>query len=1065
MRASSPIRQLAALGAIALVGFLVLAAHAGTASAGARAARTRRPVLTAAARPDPAAALPAALRSARVVRADTDTVIVRRPAPADSAASDTSASDSAASGTSARRAGTVPADTAAADTSVARRVVADTTALAARSVTVPDPDAALFARADTARTDTTRRAREYLPGVPTDGTAVAAVDRRVPGLRGVRGAYFQRQTTLDSTAYTYTVRESVGGADVRVPVVLTLDEFIAAQRRASLQTGLRALTSQRADRGRRRDGVGITVDIPGGEQSAFRTLFGKNEVDLTVSGRSNVDLGVAYNQSELQDALATNPGGSLAPDFAQQLNLSVAGTIGDKLRINVNYDTESQFQFENQVSLVYTGYQDDIVQRIEAGNVLLQTPSELIQGGQRLFGVRTDLRFGPLALTAVASQQDAESSEVVIEGGSQSTPFSIQPTEYEDNTHFFLGYAFHNTWDGSHVQPALRRLAPGFREIVGIEVFRHEPGLASNPTTTDDIITATALADLGEPGGTLVPNAPRGPGLNVLRGGEEYLAAVDSLGQNPFTDVVLPAPESDVYTEADLARIKANAGLNLDAAFGLPAGGSASGLFRRLRRDIDYTIDAQLGTVSLTAALQENDFLAVAYQYRRDDGTVVTVGDFGLATSNAQERTVLKLLRGDTPNPALPTWDLTMRNIYRIGGRSLNPSAFTLGLTYEASGGAAQAEFPDVRFGNAQTLIQVLGLDRHNVQNQPTPDEIFDFDPGLTVNAETGRVIFPVRQPFGDYLASLIRTGRTVSGTALDVGFTAPTTRDDAVARYVFPQLYNLQAVRARQDFPGISRYRIRGEFRSAAQSVFNVGFNLVAGTVRVTSGGQPLVENTDFRVNIAAGTVEIINPALLQSGRQVRVQVEQNQIFAIGAKTLLGLRADYRVAENTVFGGTLMRLSERPLNDRYDIGTEAIDNSILGLDGRYIAEPRWITRALDALPLLQTRAPSRVELRGEFARLTPGHPQTLAFDQTVRRLRDDGGVPLPEDEIGGVSYIDAFEGSENAYSQLGEAGGWRLAAVPTGAGPAGAVTPGGEVATAAQIGDPNYSRCRRSPR
>ena len=464
MRASSPLRQLAALGALALVGFLTLAVHAGTASAGEGAAQMRRFAPTATGQPDPARvdSLTAALRAARIARADTDTVVVRRDSLA--------ALDAGAA-----RAGA--ADTVRADTAVARRLAADTTALEARTVSVQSPDDALFARADTAQADTTRRALEYLPGVPTDGTAVAAVDRRVPGLRGVRGPYWLRQTTLDSTAYTYTVRESVGGEDVRVPAILTLDEFVAAQRRSTLQTGLRALTSQRADRGRRREGVGITVDIPGGEQSAFRTLFGKNEVDLTVSGRSNVDLGVAYNQSELQDALATRPGGSLAPDFAQQLNLSVAGTIGDKLRINVNYDTESQFQFENQVSLVYTGYQDDIVQRIEAGNVLLQTPSELIQGGQRLFGVRTDLRFGPLALTAVASQQDAESSEVVIEGGSQSTPFSIQPTEYEDNTHFFLGYAFHNTWDGSHVQPALRTLAPGFREIVGIEVFRHEPGL------------------------------------------------------------------------------------------------------------------------------------------------------------------------------------------------------------------------------------------------------------------------------------------------------------------------------------------------------------------------------------------------------------------------------------------------------------------------------------------------------------------------------------------------------------------------------------------------------------
>jgi cell surface protein SprA len=1051
VHASSPLRHLAALGALAAAAFVGLAVHADTAEAGPGAGRPARWAIAAdttdSTRTADSLRAVAAFEAGDLGLADSlfaalgDRAVLR---------------PSAVPGDTVVPAPIAAADTVIADTTVAGRAVADTFAVAVRPVMLAaaDPDAP----ADTVRTDTTRRALEYLPGIPTTGTGVASVERRLPGIRGTRGGYWQRQTTLDSTEYTYTVRESIGGEDVRVPAILTLEQFVAAQRRASLQTGFRTLATQRADRGRRRAGVGITVDIPGGEQSAFRTLFGKNEVDLTVNGRSNVNLGVAYNQSDLQDAISARPGGSLAPDFAQELNLNVAGTIGDKLRINVNYDTESQFNFENQVSLVYTGYEDDIIQRIEAGNVLLQTPSELIQGGQRLFGLRTDLRFGPLALTAVASQQDAETSEVVIEGGSQATPFSIPPTDYEDNTHFFLAYAFHNTWDGAHVEPGTRTLPPGFREIVGIEVFRHDQSVLGTPAPGDEIITAVALADLAEPGGTAPTPEGRETGLSVLRGGRAYLAQFSGPGQDPFRDTPLPDSLIDVYSEADLDRIRTDLQLS-PAAYGVPPGGSASGAFRRLRRDIDFTFDAQLGTLSLTSALQENDFLAVAYQYRLNDaaGTIVTVGDFGETRNAAQERSVLKLLRADRPVPAQPTWDLTMRNIYRIGGRSLTPTAFTLGLTYEASGGAPSTEFPDITFGNAQTLLQVLGLDRTNIQGDPTPDELFDFSNGLTVNAESGRIIFPVRQPFGDFLDRLIREGRTVSGQTIDRTPPPNGTLAEAATRYAFPQLYTTEASLARTQFPALSRYRIGGEFRSAAQSVFNVGFNLVQGTVRVTSGGQPLVENTDFRVNYSAGTVEIVNPALLQNGRQVRVQVEQNQIVAIGSKTLLGLRADYRVAENTTFGATLMRLSERPLVDKFNIGTEAIDNTVLGFDARYIAEPRWITRALDFLPLLQTRAPSRVELRGEFARLNPGHPQTLAFSQTVRRLADDGDVELPEDELRGLSYVDDFEGSENAYSQLGDAGGWRIAGPPVTSGPEGSITPGIELTQPEQVGDPRY--------
>ena len=118
------------------------------------------------------------------------------------------------------------------------------------------------------------------------------------------------------------------------------------------------------------------------------------------------------------------------------------------------------------INKVYTGYDDDIVQRIEAGNVFLQSPSELIRGGQRLFGLRTDLRFGPVSVTAVASQQDAESSELVLEGGSQTTNFSLAPYDYEDNTHFYLAYLFYNWWDEGHADPNVIAAPPGFDSVI-----------------------------------------------------------------------------------------------------------------------------------------------------------------------------------------------------------------------------------------------------------------------------------------------------------------------------------------------------------------------------------------------------------------------------------------------------------------------------------------------------------------------------------------------------------------------------------------------------------------------
>ncbi|PAP79246.1 cell surface protein SprA [Rubrivirga sp. SAORIC476] len=911
--------------------------------------------------------------------------------------------------------------------------------------------------ADTTEVDSTLRARTYFQQPARTGSSVSIVPPFRPGIRGRLGTYWRRDVTLDSAAYVYRVRESVGDTEVRAPAEVSLSEFLAARRTEALGDQFRTLAAQRSDRQQaRRSGFGFAVDIPGGEQSAFRTLFGKNEVALTVNGTSNVNLGVRYDRNDLQDALARG-GSPFAPDFGQELNLNVAGTIGDKLAINVNYDTQSQFDFENQVSLVYTGYEDDIIQRIEAGNVFLQTPATLIRGGQRLFGLRTDLQFGPLAVTAVASQQDAETVDRVFEGGADAQTFSLAPYEYEDNTHLFLGYAFHNWWDRAHERPQNPQLPPGapgqggFRRFVGIEVWKHEPGLINSTQEGVETTWAVALADLGEP-------------TSVLDGGEAYLGAFDPVtGQYANEAAPLPNPALDQYPDAVLDGVRVNgatatvetitAGLERP----LPASGAfANNVFRRLRANIDYTFDAQLGWISLATSVTDSDLIAVAYQYETLDGRLVTVGDYGRpaqSTSQTGPRTILKLIRSDRATPIDPLWDLTMRNIYRVGGRSLNPTTFELGITYKPAGSSAGTTPPAAELSFEQrTFLEVLGLDRVNEQGLANPDDVFDFSSGVTVNPDNGRVIFPVRQPFGDYLRNLIETGWTVGtiGAPSDNGrivvSTGSLTPAQAVAKYVptlsdgteaGESLYDLTSDNARRRLPRLSDYRVEGQFKSATQSVFNIGFQLVEGTVRVTSGDLELVEGTDYRVNYTAGTVEITNPQYLLEGQRVAVSVEQNKFFSIGSKTLLGLRADYRLSEDFGLGATWMRLSERPLGDKFRVGEEALNNSIVGFDGAFRAEPRWLTRAIDALPLIQTRAPSRLEFRGEVARLNPGHPQTFAYDRTRDALRDQG-LDFAEDEQSGVSYVDDFEGSENAYTALRFTDGWRIAAPPEDAGPEG---------------------------
>ncbi|MDT0630287.1 cell surface protein SprA [Rubrivirga litoralis] len=975
----TPRRRLALLGAASVGVLLVLAAHAGTVEAG-----------------------PGAPRGAGwLAPADSDTVRTTPPAPAPPAAVPLRAAPPAAG------------------------------------------DSALVGGA----ADSTERAEAYFRGPRAPGLGAALAARRRPGVRGRLGTYWRREVTLDSAAYRYRVRETVGDADVRAPADVGLGEFLMARRQEAVGETFRSLAAQRSQRQTRRNGLGFAVEIPGGEESAFRTLFGKNEVSLTVNGTSDLNLGVRYDQSDIQAARRLKPPG-VDPDFGQDLTLNIAGMVGDKLTVNVNYDTNSQFEFENQVSLVYEGYEDDILQRFEAGNVFLQTPATLIQGGQRLFGLRTDFQFGPLAVTAVASQKDAQTVQQTITGGADVRTFALAPYDYEDDTHFFLGYAFHNWWDAGHQDPSQPTLPPGapgqagFRELVGVQVWKHEPSLRTLIREDQETTWAVALADLGEPAA-------------VLAGGEAYLGAFDAAtGQYENAAAPLPDPALDQYTEAILAPVREDGSSTgadniLGSGASIPQSALFNNVFRLLRDGVDYTVDGQLGWLSLTTALTEDEVLAVAYQYRTADGRLVSVGDYlQPAQSSAQTgpRTILKLLRAPTPVPEDPLWDLTLRNVYRVGGRSLSASTFDLALTFEPPGGTPN-EIPSGLSLGGRTLLAAFGLDRLGEQGQSRADNTFDFRVGYTIDPGAGRVIFPTRQPFGDYAEALIRTGQTVTrGDRLTVAFEG---LDEAAALDLYApvlgarpdarDLYDVKRANAQRQIQGLARYRIAGEYRSATQSVFPLGFQIVEGTVRVTSDGRELAEGTDYRVNTTSGTVEIVNPLYLQSGQQIEVTAEQQDLFAVTSKTLLGLRADYRISENALLGATWMQLSERPPVGvgKFQVGAEALDNTVVGVDGSYLAAPRWLTRAVDALPLIQTRAPSAVELRGEYARLTPGHPQTRTFGEARGALRD-AGLDFADDELAGVSYIDDFEGSETAYTAPQQTTGWSLAAAPESAGPPG---------------------------
>jgi cell surface protein SprA len=861
-------------------------------------------------------------------------------------------------------------------------------------------------RADTARADSlppdTGRAAVYAPRMRE--LPYARLGRRNPFLPPLVGAW-RTDVALDSTALRYRIRERVGDEDVRLPVTVGFDAYRALRRDLALDRTYRELLTQRARQtAQRRGGLGLSIVVPGGRQSAFSTIFGKNEVSLRVSGQADINAGFESRYSERQQAVSSR-GTQIDPAFQQDLRLGVVGTIGDKMRINVDWDTRNQFDYQNQVSLRYTGYEDEIVQSVEAGNVLLQTPSTLIRGGQSLFGIKSELRLGGLRLTTVASQQKGQGSTLSITGGAEQQTFSVASSDYDDGRHYFLAYYFRNAWDTVHAQPPNAvTLAqgddgrPGVQRIEDVEVWRFTP-LNPNEQNFKKVV---ALVDLGE-----------------------EPAVTRQTPDAPYRRRVAPNPDLDRYAEAALdanVRRRSVDTVSVDRYLqqqGLRDYDFQTGSFKRLVPQRDYFLDKTFGYVSLNQALGDNEALAVSYTYLDQNGRKIQVGDFatdGTVGGNASENAlVLKLLRRKSPQAPganlLPAaWPLEMRNIYSLRGRGLDPQDFNLTVEYEPPGSAPSQQLPVAATG-ARTLLTITGLDRLGAGDRPGADNRFDYLAGYTIDASRGLIIFPYVEPFGSRIASAV--GNSPQAASL-----------------VYRELYLQKQEEARRNTL-LDVYRIRGKYQGSVQSFFDLrAFSgLIQGSVQVRSGGVQLAENTDFTVDYTAGTVTITNPAFLTAGRNIEIDYEQNQLFTLQQKTLLGVRADYDFGRDLQLGATMMRLTQRSPVDKFRIGDEPVQNTIWGVDGRYQAEQPWLTRLVDRLPLLQTRAPSRLTVQAEFAQLRPGNPQTVAFRQQRQQLRDKGD-DFFEDELRGVSFIDDFESFENAYS-LKQPGTWSLSSAP----------------------------------
>ena len=654
-------------------------------------------------------------------------------------------------------------------------------------------------------------------------------------------------------------------------------------------------------------------------------IFGPGGIRVRTQGSAELKLGM--NKKSIDNpSLPIRNRKTTMMNFDEKINLNVNGKVGDKVNMNLNYNTDATLDYDAQnMKLKYDGKEDEIIKLVEAGNVSFPSNSSLVKGASSLFGVRTDMQFGKLKLQMVASQKKSASKSVSSKGGVQLTPFEINVADYEENRHFFLSRYFRN-----HYDEWMQKL-PNL--VTGITINRVEIWVTNKSGTTANTRNIVALTDLGEA----------------------------SKISNPMWTATGQVPSNSANTEYQAMTTQYVAARDIDqAAATLEGGGLVGGAdfekleSARLLSSSEYSVNTALGYVSLKTGIQTDQVLAVAYEYT-SGGVTYQVGEFASDITDTKQALFVKALKNTSCNPQQGNWDLMMKNVYYLAS-NIEKEKFRLDVKYQSdTTGVYLSYIPEQRVKNTP-IIRVLGADRLDNNNKAHSNGYYDYVEGYTVS--NGRVFIPKVEPFGSYMRDyLVKNGVAA----------------DAAEKYAFTELYDSTKTVARQ-IAEKNKYLMVGQFKGSSASVISLdAYNVPQGSVVVTAGGVTLTEGTDYSVDYNAGEVTILNQSIIDAGTSVNVSLESNTDYAQTRKTMFGVNWEYDFSKNFQMSGTLQHLSEQALTTKVSMGSEPLKNTLWGVNLNWKKESQWLTNVLDKIPFLHLTQPSQISFTSEFAQLLAG--------------------------------------------------------------------------------------------
>ena len=632
-----------------------------------------------------------------------------------------------------------------------------------------------------------------------------------------------------------------------------------------------------------------------------------------MTGQINIRGGFRHEKRS-QVKTAINRGSDYNFKMEQQQQFRVKGNIGDKVTVSVDQDSERPFDFDNTVKLDYKGYDDEILQSIQAGNISLSLPGTRFVSfsgkNSGLFGIKAEAQVGNFHLTTIASQEKGENKTLTISGGAEEGEYTIKDYNYMKGVYFFLDKSYRENYtqydEGTHIYVQ-------DKIITDLEIYKSGPGYEQKQGR----IYGWAVKD---------PN-----NLDTTRVDQE----------------------------------------------------NTYGYWIRLDRS-EYFLETALGYIRLRNAVSDDEMLAIAYR----DSMGNEVGDvfFDAQTQNV---ITLKMLKPRTPRPTDSTWDLMFRHVYYLGARNIDPEGFEVKIFFDPPSGNDQ-ETVQTEDG-PKSWLHVFGLDDFDLNTEKNPDNIIDDNPNF-LRLGQGELEFPSLRPFANENNSLFPEDKYISAMY-------DTTNQSYIAN--------------------ASKFFIQVKSKNRSTS-YDLGWNVIEGSEEVTLNSGRLVKDKDYIIDYYSGKLTILREEAASPSANVEVNYQRNEMFQLEKKTLLGMRGEYRFWDNSFIGGTFLYLNQSTLDQKVRVGKGPSRNLIWDVNTSLKFEPNFLTKAIDAFPIIETKQPSKLSFEGEIAQILP-NPNTLNNNSTGDK--------------NGVAYIDDFEAAKKITPLGVIKSGWRPSSCPLGIG------------------------------